>query len=416
VAIPQRDKAILRRLGEELAEIAHLPVQRETAELWRRLNDLEPVRPLIWINEIPWHEMDVDGELELQCSDQTCRAIEGELRRTLYQWRHMRGDMVIEPVIYSPLAVGDTGFGLGIEEDVISLDARNPVVSHDYQPQIQSEADIEKIRTPEVHHDEAASQRNFEIRQEIFEGILPVQKRGLPGMWFAPWDLLVMWWGVQEALADLILRPELVHKAIDRLVTAMLARLDQYVELNVLSRNDNNTRIGSGGYGYTSELPQPDFDPTHVRPIDLWGCATPQIFSDVSPQMHEEFALRYERRWLDRFGLTYYGCCEPLDRKMGILRTVPNLRKVSMSPWVDLERAAEEVARHYVFSMKPNPAIVAEHYWRPDAARRQLRDALEITRGCNVEIILKDISTVRYEPQRLWEWAQIAREEAERLN
>jgi hypothetical protein len=26
----------------------------------------------------------------------------------------------------------------------------------------------------------------------------------------------------------------------------------------------------------------------------------------------------------------------------------------------------------------------------------------------------KDISTVRYQPQRLWEWAQIAMEEAER--
>jgi len=29
--------------------------------------------------------------------------------------------------------------------------------------------------------------------------------------------------------------------------------------------------------------------------------------------------------------------------------------------------------------------------------------------GCPVELILKDISTVRYEPQRLWEWEDIAR-------
>jgi hypothetical protein len=35
--------------------------------------------------------------------------------------------------------------------------------------------------------------------------------------------------------------------------------------------------------------------------------------------------------------------------------------------------------------------------------------------GCVVETILKDISTVRYEPQRLWEWAQMARELTERL-
>ena len=214
---------------------------------------------------------------------------------------------------------------------------------------------------------------------------------------------------------DLVLRPELVHRAMDRLVTALMHRLDQYEQLGLLALNNNNTRIGSGGYGYTDELPQADFDSSHVRPIDLWGCATAQIFSEVSPAMHEEFALRYERRWLERFGLTYYGCCEPLDTKMSILRTVPNLRKISMSPWIKVDRAVEGVGADYVFSFKPNPAILAEDHWRPEVARAQLRTVLEATRNCVVEIILKDISTVRYEPQRLWEWVTLAREEAERV-
>ena len=34
---------------------------------------------------------------------------------------------------------------------------------------------------------------------------------------------------------------------------------------------------------------------------------------------------------------------------------------------------------------------------------------------CNVEIVLKDISTVRHGPQRLWEWADITMEEAQRI-
>jgi hypothetical protein len=29
--------------------------------------------------------------------------------------------------------------------------------------------------------------------------------------------------------------------------------------------------------------------------------------------------------------------------------------------------------------------------------------------GCPLEIILKDVSTVRHRPHRLWEWAEIAR-------
>lgn len=214
-------------------------------------------------------------------------------------------------------------------------------------------------------------------------------------------------------MTDLVLRPELVYMAMERLVDAHLSRLEQVERLNLLSPNNTNVRVGSGGYGYTKELPKEGFDPDHVRTMDLWGCATAQIFSDVSPRMHEEFALRYERRWLERFGLSYYGCCEPLHHKVGIIKSIPDLRKISMSPWADLERAAEEVGDRYVISYKPNPAVLASPKWDPELARRELRRALEATRGCAVEVIMKDISTVRYEPWRLWEWARIAAEETE---
>jgi hypothetical protein len=333
----------------------------------------------------------------------------------MYQWEHLPGDMIIENVIYSPLAIRDTGLGLGEDVDIVRTDPRSGVVSRTYHPQIREEKDIEKIKFPEVSHDEEATERTYQAMVEIFDGIMPVEKRGIAGQWFAPWDYLIRLWGVQEAMEDMYLRPELVHKAMDHLVNAHLHQLDQWEKLNLLSRNDNNTRIGSGGYGYTSELPQKDFDPAYVRPIDIWGCATAQIFSEISPKMHEEFALQYEMKWLKRFGLTYYGCCEPLDIKIPILRNVPNLRKISMSPWINVERAAKEMADDYVFSLKPNPEILARDVWHPDIARKVLREILEKLQGCVVEIILKDVSTIRYEPQRLWEWAQIAVEETERF-
>ena len=410
--VPKKDKEVLRRLAGKVAEIADLPVQREKAEMWRRLNDLEPVKSMVWIDEIPWHEMDLNGELELRTLHPFARRLEEELRRTVYLWEHMPVDMVVEGKVYSPLVVHDTGFGIGEESDVVKLDPRG-VASRRFHPQIRSERDLEKIRTPVITHDVEASERNYQVTTEIFGDILKVEKRGVAGIWFAPWDQLVTWWGVEQALTDLVLRPKLVHMAMERLVDAHLSRLEQLERLNLLSPNNTNVRVGSGGYGYTKELPKEGFDPDHVRTMDLWGCATAQIFSDVSPRMHEEFALRYERRWLERFGLSYYGCCEPLHHKVGILKSIPNLRKISMSPWADLERAAEEVGDRYVISYKPNPAVLASPKWDPELARRELRRALEVTRGCAVEVIMKDISTVRYEPWRLWEWARIAAEETE---
>lgn len=409
------DRDILRALANEIAEVAALPSHQERIRLWSRLNSLERVKPLVWINEIPWHEMDVNGELTCRCEGELARAHETQLRRTLYQWRHMPGDMVVEPLLYSPLVIHDTGFGIAEDVDIVKTDEHSSVVSRRFHLQIQSEADLAKIRMPQVTHDAEASERNYRALLEAVGDILPVVKRGAPGFWFAPWDELIRWWGVQEAMIDLVAKPELVHHAMDRLVSAYLHRLEQYEAQNLLAFNNTNVRIGSGGLGYCDELPQPDADPQHVRPIDLWGCATAQIFAGVSPAMHEEFALQYERRWLERFGLNYYGCCEPLDLKVAMLRSVPRLRKISMSPWVELDRAAKNVGTDFVFSWKPSPAIFAEDRWQPAKARQMLQEGLAKTRGCVVEVIMKDISTVRYEPQRLWEWAHIAAEVTEQF-
>ena len=415
--ISEKDKVILQKLATELAAIAHLPIQKQKAEMWRRLNRLEPVKVMLWINEIPWHEM--GPELELKTSSKFCRSYEMQLRRMLYQWRHMRGDMVVEPKILSPLVVHDTGFG--IDANIVSAEGdtgfRDPVVvtgASDFESVIKNEEDIEKIQMPQVEIDWEVTERNYELLIDIFKDILSIEKQGTPGFWFAPWDQLVTWLGVEEALIYMTERPEFVHKAMKRLMDAHLYRLDQYEELNALASNNGAHRIGSGGFGFTDELPQSDFNSTHVQAIDLWGCSAAQILAAVSPEMHQEFALQHEMRWLEKFGLTYYGCCEPLDKKIHILESIPNLRKISISPWADCEEAAANIGNKYVLSLKPNPAILAAENWNPDAARKELEKDLEKTKGCAVEVIMKDISTCRREPHRLWEWANIATKLTER--
>ena len=94
------DRACLRELGKRYADIGHLPVQQETARLWQRLNRLESVRPLIWINEVPWHDMGDSEDLALRTTHPFLQDIEHHLRRELYQWKHMPVDMVIEPVLH----------------------------------------------------------------------------------------------------------------------------------------------------------------------------------------------------------------------------------------------------------------------------------------------------------------------------
>ncbi len=413
ICLSERDTEILRVLASELAEIAARAVHREKAQLWQKLNDLESVRPMVWINEICWHEMNVDDELTLGTEDPWAQDQERELRRTLYQWRHLPGDMIVSDHLVCPLAIHSTDFGIIEDVEIAQTDAASDVVSRHFNVQIQDFDDLEKIRMPVVTHNEAATEFRYQAMCEVYDGILPVKKQAQTHIWFAPWDYLIRWWGIEQAMVDLIERPDLVHAAVDRVVDAWMVELDQFEAMNLLSLDANNTRIGSGGYGYTDQLPGEPFDADYVRPMNMWGCSNAQIFSEVSPKMHWEFAVEHDLRWLARWGLAYYGCCEPLDGKIEILRRIPNLRKISVSPWCNTARAVESMGKDYVMSRKPSPAILAEDTWHPERARSDLREFLDHARGCHVELIMKDISTVRYKPQRLWEWAAIAAELAD---
>ncbi|MHC5158067.1 MAG: hypothetical protein ACYSOZ_08250 [Planctomycetota bacterium] len=97
---------------------------------------------------------------------------------------------------------------------------------------------------------------------------------------------------------------------------------------------------------------------------------------------------------------------------MDIMRKIPNLRKISTSPWCDINKMVAEIGSDYVISQKPNPAILAETEWDPKKARANIREVLNAAEGkCHIEFIMKDISTVRHDPKRLWQWSEIAMEE-----
>ena len=412
IEIETREKDLLRRLASEVAEVAELPVHAEKAHLWTTLNDLASERPMVWINEVCWNEMNVDDELTLQCEDPWARDQEAQLRRLLYQWRHFPGDMVVDNFLACPLAVHSTDFGIIEDVDIAKTDETSDVVSRHFKAQIEGWDDLEKIRMPRVTHNRQATAYRYVAMCEVYDGIMPVRKVGQSHIWFTPWDFLIRWWGIEAAMMDMIERPDLVHAAVERMVDAWMTELDQFVALNVLALDSNNTRIGSGGYGYTTSLPGDDYEAAHVKPHNMWGCSNAQIFSEVSPEMHWDFATEHDLRWLERWGMTYYGCCEQLDGKMELMRRIPNLRKMSVSPWCKSQRAIEGIGSDYVISRKPNPAVLATDAWHPEQARKEIRAFLDLAEGkCHIELIMKDISTVRYEPRRLWEWEAIAMEE-----
>ncbi|MBI3948769.1 MAG: hypothetical protein HY321_22865 [Armatimonadetes bacterium] len=413
MGVTPQEKEVLRTLGRRVAEIAALPDQEVRRRMWKRLNRLERVRPLIqtqaYVQDI-WDELIPPDQM--QCADPYWRAHELDLRKRIYVWENFRDDRVIDDVVGCPYAIYGRISGFGMK--VIAESSTTPLGARAYRTSLVEERDIEKIQTEaHIRVDWEETERRYERLCDVFGGILRVEKQGPNRFGFSPMDQFIKWRGIEQMFMDLVDRPAWVHEALERMTRGYLSDMLQLEQLHLLSPGNGNVDAGSGGYCWTDDLPQPDFDGEHVRLKDLWARAMAQIFAGVSADMHEEFALQYERRLLAHFGLTSYGCCEPLDRKMRILRKIPNLRRVSMSPWVDIERASAAVGRDYVYTHKPNPAVVSMGEWDPELARRQLRDAFEKTRDNVVEVNLQDLHTVRNQPHRLREWTRIALQLAE---
>jgi hypothetical protein len=142
--------------------------------------------------------------------------------------------------------------------------------------------------------------------------------------------------------------------------------------------------------------------------------AMAQPFATVSPAMFEEYEINYLMPLFERFGLVYYGCCDPLEGKMNEVKRIPHLRKISVSPWAKRESCAEQIGRGYVLSNKPNPAFIAGTTFDEDLIRKDLESTREICKryGCPLEYAFKDISTVKNDPLRLKREAEIAMEVA----
>jgi hypothetical protein len=403
------DVEAVREVAARVAEIAALPVQQETIRLWQAHNALRPERPMVMIDEIPWHEMNVADELTIRSTDPFCRRLETTLRRTLYAWDHFRCDMVVEPYVDIDRVIDHSGYGLRVSEQTVGTEDGNTVVSHRYEDQLANEEDVEKLRVPEISLDAEATAEVEAKAHECLDGWLEVRMQGYNGVdfAFALWDDIEELRGAEPILYDFYDRPAHLHRIAERFTQVRLAELD-ILEANGLLGYGRD-RVHCTG-AHTTELPRPGFDPAKPRAIDNWVPGRAQLFASVSDAMFEEFVVPYYARYYARWGLTLFGCCDPLHDRVTHIRRLPHVRKISMSPWADVRRGAEAIGRDFVFSRKPNPAMVALDDWVPELAAADIGETLDATRanGCAVEFTLKDISTCRHQPQRLWEWAEIA--------
>jgi len=407
--ISQKDREILRNLARRVYEISTCPIEDEKRDLWYRHNALEPTRPVIFCDpENGWNE--IITEEQMQCEGELARQWEMTLRKEIFWGESMDDDKVIEPYFYIPYVYVESDWGM----HETKIGGQNGG-SYRWEAPLKSYDHLDKLHFPQITVDYEATEKVLSLAKEVMGDFLTVK---IKGIWW--WTLGMTWTlinlrGLNQFMLDMYDNPDKLHQLMSFLRDGHLAKLDFLEENNLLSLNSDGTYVGSGGFGYTWELPQKDFDGKKVRAIDMWGFAESQETCYVSPDMFEEFVFPYQVSILERFGLNCYGCCEPLDKRWHVVKRIPRLRRVSVSPWADLADMAEKLGDRYIYSMKPNPADLAVPHIDEEYIRKKLQEALWITRSCRVEVIMKDNHTVGHNPQNVIRWCRIAREEAELL-
>ena len=407
-AISPEDRDILRQLALEMAELASLPIQKEKAALWTAHNDLQHTRPLVFCDpENGWNE--IISEDDLQCKSELSREWEMYLRKEIYWGTKFNDDKVIDAIFYVPYAAIESDWGMH-ERRIVSEKTGG---AYKWEAPLKDYKDLDKLHYPTITVDHIATNRIKGLAEEVFGDILEIKVKH---KWW--WSLgltltLVNIRGLEQIMYDMYDYPDELHKLMEILRDGHMAKLDFLQENGLLPDNTGNTYVGSGGFGYTKQLPQKNHNPEKVMTQDMWGFCESQETSVVSPEMFREFILPYQLPIAERFGLNCYGCCEPLDGRFDYIQDIHNLRRVSVSPWSNTELMAEKLSNQYIYSYKPNPAYLAVGNIDEGFIRKSLRELIRKTKNCCLEIIMKDNNTIGGNPYNVYKWIEIAKQETQ---
>jgi hypothetical protein len=406
------DLAVLREVAQRKMEIANDPVNLQRRESWLELHSSSVGRPMVLAEWGGIMDQAKPFEPELACIEEWAQGVERELRQQIWVFERLKDDHVVEPVFDVRWNVEASNYGV---EPVMHKVEGDHLTARRWDAPIENiDRDFHKLhpRTYSVDRDQTHAWKAH--LEDVFEGVMPVRIRGsfwwTMGMTIQAIHLI----GLEQLMLYMYDDPDGLHRIMQFLHDDHVAYAEWLEREGLLTLNNENDYCGSGSIGYVRDLPQPDYtDGAPARMIDQWVLLESQETVGVGPVQFEEFVFPYQKSIADRFGLVYYGCCEPVHTRWDVLTKFNNVRGVSIAPMCDQAICAEALGADYVFSRKPNPALISTEHFNEDLIRQDLRETLTLTKphNCRVELIMKDVHTLANEPPRLARWVELAREE-----
>jgi hypothetical protein len=410
------ERAIIRELAKKHAELAALPVMEERRKGWYDLNDAKPgARPMVMVDNWTF-DRDFMPESIYRCKTDTGRAIERQLLRAIRTHELIGDDKVVPDTFDIWWFVSIDSLGVPIPVEKVK-DSQGVETGYHFQhPITDLKRDMHLVKPVSCSVDRAKTAAWKAFLEELLGDILPVVIRTGPMGASSLTQNVVRLMGMEAFFVAMYDSPGEMHALMARLRDNCLGAMKWAEAEGLLRVNNGNQNLAGSGFNFTTRLPAPGYAGGAARLCDMFGSAESQETVGVSPDMFGEFCAPYYRAICEPLGLVYWGCCEPASPLWEHIRTIPHLKKVSISRWCD-EKFMGDALRgtEIVYSRKPDPK-----FWGVDVAldedgwAKHIRTTLDATKGVFVEFAVRDVYTVHGNLGKVRRGVEIIRREIER--
>jgi len=432
------DKHILRELAKKNLEYANSQKNLETIRLWYKHNACQGERPMVHIELNTFWDEVVPKRLE--CQSEAARWLEKELYNDMVNFELFGDD---RPVLdYFPVRIRAGFLPFGIQPEATYA---NEGLGYHVEPVIRDlEQDFHLLGESQMPTGPYFDTKLKDMASETFGDILP-PKLVLGSVYSCPCSAILALMGMETMFMSMYDYPELFHKMMSQYTNDTLRLFDHMEKEGLILPTVGGENLTMGSFCYTNELPGAISDlnglgraekcpasgtfsaidksdlnrncsKTAGTVADIWGHMNCQEAAGLSQDMFAEFIFPYYKKISDRFGMLSYGCCEAVHPQWDSLKTLENLRKLSISPWCDEEFMGDELrGTKIIYHRKPAPHYIGVGTaLDEDAVRADIRRTIKAARGCTLEITQRDVYSINHDEEKVRRYVEIIHEECSR--
>ena len=394
-------------LADETLELCASKKNTSRIEKWIKHQNFESEGDILinvhfWRNTINqmWRELVPDSEIE--SATPTEYFVERTLLQRIHKFKNIDDDDVLLPTIWIDPVVSPQSRMFGIEKK-----QEHHGVSVKYSTVIEGEKDLQLFSQPVFAVDDEKTQQKKNMISALVEGRVPVKVK-TQYLQANPFEYAAMFRSMDDLFIDFLDSPKLVHSMMD-MFTGFI--VDRFNELESSKGIDPEQ---TWDFRIHNDRIDDNDNPNSLK--NCWVYISDQSAGVVSPKMYKEFIYPYHERIAKLFGKVYYHGCEDLTQKAKYIKKLPNLRRFHISPWSDAAKITEELGDKFIYEVHVHPANHLFAYSRSEVEK----DIESLCRQCKengavFDLNLSDLETVNNEPEKLTEWAKIARDTVSRL-